>query len=463
MSIYGAGETSIITTSAALNPIIELSSTTQGTDGNQSISYLMFDGNSLTGTRAILVVYRDSVIIHDITVKDFSAKGVDFDGVSSGEPTTYSTGNKIYNCTFQNTTARSGAIVACGQSGMEIYNNTLEGYQRALGHDVTLIGMVGGYNKGLLFHDNDLYMSPIYFDSDGTTALWGFHFESWDVMGGHQIYDNTFTGGHVAIDVGGTFNVKGSYDYSWDIYNNTFQQLTNYASEVTGTFAAIIYEGGVQDLIIRENRFKNWMWGIQSSILQSPRSHERIYVYNNLFDNMGWGDDAWDFAIYLGQGVADAVTEDIYIYNNTVNSVSTGLSGIVLLNSTYTVDRIYIKNNILTKSVSYGAVCFWDGAGTIDSVFVEHNCWYGNNDTTYYRNGKTISNSVFSDNITGSPLFKSNETYRLRPTSPCIDAGIDVDLTTDYWGHRIPQGTAPDIGACEYGNYVLFYNGKQLY
>ena len=453
ISIYGAGATSILNATAALNPVIELYSTTQGTEGNQSISHITLDGNNLTGVRAILVNYRSNVIIHDVTVQDFTTKGIDFDGVGTGEPSVYSTGNKIYNCVFTNTTTRSGAIVACGQSGMEIYGNVLTGYQRALGHDVVLVGMVGGYNKGMKLYNNTLNMSPIYFDSDGVTAMWGFAIESWDCMGGNEFYSNTFNGGHVAIDVGGTFNVKGSYDYSWDIHDNLFQQESNYPDETTGVFSAIVYEGGVQDLIIRKNHFKNWMWGIQSSILQSPRTHERIYIHNNIFDNIGWGNDVWDFAIYLNQGVGDAVTEDIFIYNNTINSVSTGLSGVVLLNSTNTLDRVYVRNNIMTKSVSYGAVCFWDGAGTIDSVFVNNNNWYGNNDTTYYRNGKTISNSVFQNNITTSPAFKSESTFRLTPTSPCIDAGADVGLEYDYYGHKI-TGT-PDIGAMEYGNYIM--------
>ena len=72
-----------------------------------------------------------------------------------------------------------------------------------------------------------------------------------------------------------------------------------------------------------------------------------------------------------------------------------------------------------------------------------------------------IDSDILTGNITDNPLFKSNETFRLRPTSPAIDAGISVGLTHDYWGHRI-TGT-PDMGACEFGNYVLFYNGKQLY
>ena len=87
-----------------------------------------------------------------------------------------------------------------------------------------------------------------------------------------------------------------------------------------------------------------------------------------------------------------------------------------------------------------------------------------NSNLIRYVDGKTMTIASYTNNIIGSdPLFKSNETFRLRPTSPAIDAGLDVGLTKDYHGHRVPQGSAPDIGASEVGNYVLFYNGKQLY
>lgn len=40
--------------------------------------------------------------------------------------------------------------------------------------------------------------------------------------------------------------------------------------------------------------------------------------------------------------------------------------------------------------------------------------------------------------------------FRLRPDSPCIDAGIDVGLHADFEGGRVPEGMGPDIGPYEY-------------
>jgi len=48
----------------------------------------------------------------------------------------------------------------------------------------------------------------------------------------------------------------------------------------------------------------------------------------------------------------------------------------------------------------------------------------------------------------GDPLFKSSTDYHTRGGSPCINAGVDVGLTTDFDGKPIKG--LPDIGAYEY-------------
>jgi hypothetical protein len=42
-----------------------------------------------------------------------------------------------------------------------------------------------------------------------------------------------------------------------------------------------------------------------------------------------------------------------------------------------------------------------------------------------------------------------NLDFRLRPDSPCVDAGGPEDVERDFGGTTIPQGKAPDIGAFE--------------
>ena len=53
--------------------------------------------------------------------------------------------------------------------------------------------------------------------------------------------------------------------------------------------------------------------------------------------------------------------------------------------------------------------------------------------------------------VGADPLFVSTSTsdFHLLPSSPAINAGINVSLTMDYEGNPVPVGSGPDIGAYE--------------
>ena len=62
-----------------------------------------------------------------------------------------------------------------------------------------------------------------------------------------------------------------------------------------------------------------------------------------------------------------------------------------------------------------------------------------------------LENSIFRgccNSINADPLFVSSLDFHLRSSSPCIGAGIDVGLTTDYDGNA--SNIPPSIGAFEY-------------
>jgi len=93
VSIYGAGVTSIIKSSVTgaiapwdIGATIALESSSEGTEGNQSISYLYFDGDSYTADQAINVYKRSNVEIHHCTFFEWHHCAVRFRG---GGNTTY--------------------------------------------------------------------------------------------------------------------------------------------------------------------------------------------------------------------------------------------------------------------------------------------------------------------------------------------------------------------------------------
>ena len=42
------------------------------------------------------------------------------------------------------------------------------------------------------------------------------------------------------------------------------------------------------------------------------------------------------------------------------------------------------------------------------------------------------------------------QNFQLKIDSPCIDAGLDVDLSVDFTGNPVPQKAEVDIGVFEY-------------
>ena len=117
VSLRGAGNNSILvgdyyTASESYGIVSLYSYPSQGVNGNQSISHLQFDGQNGSAFAAIVVFGRSNVKIHDVYIHDFDAIGIYLRGgcVRSGgyegnvgvAPTTYETGNEIYNCTLTN-------------------------------------------------------------------------------------------------------------------------------------------------------------------------------------------------------------------------------------------------------------------------------------------------------------------------------------------------------------------------
>jgi hypothetical protein len=93
---------------------------------------------------------------------------------------------------------------------------------------------------------------------------------------------------------------------------------------------------------------------------------------------------------------------------------------------------------------------------TYSGLDVDYNIYYRSSGTTYWKYGAT--NYSFSNWKTNSgqdahsvnedPLFVSSSDFHLQAASPCINAGTDVGLTTDYAGNSIVGNH--DIGAYEY-------------
>jgi len=456
--------TSIITTATVLNPIILMSSAAQGTDGNQSISYLKIDGD-LTAKSLIKIFARSNVDIHHCEFVDAAYQGVMFFGRADSlyqMTTTYSTGNSFHDNIVTNCAAWDAATAwdkprgnFCfgGTDGMLIYNNTIIQPDRggaANGDGIKFTNH--GNHKGTKIYDNTITVPQKKAETSGGGG-YNFALELWSQRGGIELMRNTING---CIDIGGyDTNDEGGYGYALKIYDNTigYDALSAYNHNGIGLELGI--HGGTY---IYNNWIKNLSRPITLSTTGSAlvQGQEDIYVYYNVFQNVRLSSDGWYGYCFDINPAVETTIHNLQILNNTVYAVAERMFAFIESNdATTTFTDIVVRNNI----VSNAHACVAITNGTVTGINVDNNDFYNTSHQTDYT-GATVTGNTLANNITGDPLFVSvNGNFHLQVSSPCISAGFNVGLTTDYDGHHL-TGALWDIGAYEYGQAYLKNNGN---
>jgi hypothetical protein len=110
-----------------------------------------------------------------------------------------------------------------------------------------------------------------------------------------------------------------------------------------------------------------------------------------------------------------------------------------------TANLAEVRNSLFINNTSNGVVIA--GTGSELGTFTNNDV-YGAPALYTGVDSQTGSNG----NISSDPLFVSTVTpdFHLQPSSPAINAGVDVGLTSDFRGKPVPIGSAPDIGAYEF-------------
>lgn len=459
VSIVGEGQTSKIvstyTTNDSRQGMLQFGQygETEGTDGSHVVRGLWLDGNSLAASRAIGIVARSNIKIYNCKITNFKYSAIVIQGNSTTtgiEPSTYASDIQIYsdtitNCSLNESGNGYGAIKATGTDSLIIRNCHITQVDRAVGSNGYLFSGWVGYNKDTRIYSNTfkkLYRA----DASPDIAL-----EFGKSMGGIQIYNNTIDGG--SIDPANTFSVKGDFDYSFYIHDNTITQDSMSASpwETYG----VTFEASVSDAIVTQNVIQNkWM---PLSILNQfvSNTSKRIYIYYNIIDGVGWRDGASGNGIRLKNNLTTTLGMDsICVWNNVFYDDGTGDDPHygVYLQLVDTVTSIHVENNIFQGfSRAWLMTQYLSGTtGTADSLFLTNNITYGNgnsNDPWYF--SFTPTHIKNSDNLKSDPLFVSAGTnFDIQSASPAINAGMDVGLTTDYVDSTFASDL--DIGAYEY-------------
>jgi hypothetical protein len=472
VSIEGEGvNTTIIKSSVSgqWSAFLMLESQTNGTNGNQSISYITFDGQYVSEANhktwmGVWIVARNNVELHDMKIINFYDRGVIFDGNTVTDPISapyYATGNKFYNNTILNSAQNNGIygtglLNMGGQDGMQVYNNTLIQDQRPNfknGWPIKLWD--NGWLKGCRINNNILVKAPYQGTYPGENGDWDFAIEFFNIQG-LEIDHNEIQG---SVDL--NYNYKGSYAYSAWIHHNNI----NHAVQNNKVEAGIIFEFRTESAIVENNIINNKTYGIsfntrginndggypaQGGTPAGGYSYiVNNIIRNNLFSNLYGGTGIGNrFAIgVISEGTDDPQINNMQIYNNTMISKNSDPIGIAIDftsqpngNST----GIYIRNNIaqgFTSSWLQGS----NGNTNMSNAIVTHNdavgngngnapSWPAGNPTTY----------TYNNNLAVNPLFVSTTNLTLQATSPVIDKGINVGLPY--------SGAAPDMGYAEYAS-----------
>jgi hypothetical protein len=142
------------------------------------------------------------------------------------------------------------------------------------------------------------------------------------------------------------------------------------------------------------------------------------------------------------------------IYNNTFFNCVQGLK------LSRGADNNIFVNNILFGTEQLHINSQHNDVG--DNNKFDANCYFPDIPNGFKHKGETLSNFAAWQRKTGNdvnslvtdPLFSDTINFILKPESPCVDRGFNVQLLQDINKISVPQMKAVDIGANEYSPIV---------
>jgi len=450
------------------------------TNGNQTIKNLTFDGQYVSESNfktwtGIWNTFRNNVVIDNCEIKNFYDRGVIFNGNGDNsstipvDPGIYTTGNKVINCIFNNTSRNSPNYIAGqlnfgGQKDMEISGNTMIQTQRPAGKNGEILKYWGsGYNLGCKILNNTLKRLNFSSGSYNGSGDWNFAIELFN-QSGMEIAGNTIQG---SIDL--NYNRKGVYPYSVWIHDNVSDHNPINTKEENG----IVFEFETQDVIVENNKFLNQAIGITFN-MRTPSNNggynnpmpvggysacNNIIIRNNLFANLysaySYGNCCGSAGIqfYTEGDTKDAYVRNLLIENNTFvnrtgNESNNGIDLTHFINgATPRADGITISKNIF---VGFTDTYLVGGGSKMTNIATRDNdIWQCGSNNAPQWTGTLVN----TGNISVNPNFDTNYISTLpigykgtgtANQSPISNAGPDQSIVSPTSVTLSGSGTDPD-------------------
>lgn len=154
-----------------------------------------------------------------------------------------------------------------------------------------------------------------------------------------------------------------------------------------------------------------------------------------------------DYFIQFQNGAATSVYSGISLYNNTFYNPTAGADAFYINDMT---DFTFRNNIVVIDDYGMGLISSTGTTNITNNMYHGADRYYETADRTWaaWTGLGYDANSTEDD-----PEFVSAGTdFNLQSTSPAINTGVDVSLTTDYNGQSLDG--LPDIGAMEYQTQI---------
>jgi hypothetical protein len=227
----------------------------------------------------------------------------------------------------------------------------------------------------------------------------------------------------------------------------------------------IEFWGAAHDNLVERCRF----WEIYDAALTNQSGGPETPEYNLIYRNNVIWNSEYSFE-YWNRPEASETYNVQFIHNTCVNAghgwghtQRPDPSGrhLCFYNSPARAHDIVVSNNIFFEAKSRAFYAPGWTNEQIDALVMDHNCWYQAEGVMIDFKDSPYTMADFAryqaerlkepHSFCADPLFvdPAQLDFRLRPGSPCLDAGADLGVDDDLDGQPRPQGKAPDIGAFE--------------
>jgi len=273
----------------------------------------------------------------------------------------------------------------------------------------------------------------------------------------------------LALKYGGAHGIGGGNTHHIIVRDCDFGFIgggDQYGAERTVRFGnGVEFWGNAHDNLVERCR----LWEVYDAALTNQNSGANVQQYNLTYRyNVVWN---CEYSFEYWNRPETSRTWNVQFVNNTCVNAGFGWGHSQRPNPNgrhlcFYTSPAEARDIIVVNNVFYGCAtnAFYAPAWpreAIEALRTDHNLWYQQDgvmvslkDASYTREQLAQYQAEWGKephSLVGDPLFvdAAKLDFRLRPGSPCVDAGMDLGLDRDFLGQPVPRGEAPDLGAFE--------------